>query len=332
MRPRFIRGNGGKKLTLRNLFDQWAQHPEQKQQAPRTVSRYRGVFDAVSIFLDNPDARAVTTADIRRYVEARMADETKPLSPHAARDVHKAAMSSIFTWARGKGVVIDNPATDITIKVTHAPQLRSKAATDQEARMVADAALAVSPEVAIARTLEAAIRWCPFLCLYTGCRIGEVTQLRREDVTLIDGVHILNIMPEAGTVKAGGSRYVPIHSRLIELGFIAFVEASPRGPLFFDPDTRRHQDAVTPQSQLMAGKVNRWARTHGLSDGRLTKPLHALRHRFMTCARRAGIEEQYAEQIAGHGPKGMNRRYGEFTPEVLHREVSKLEPSLVEGR
>lgn len=326
-------GGGRKKLTIPALFEQWAQHPEQATQAVATVSRYRGVFTAVATFLRNPDARGVTTADVRNYIEGRMKDEASPLRPRTARDVHKAALSAVYGWAVGKGIVPSNPAEDVTIKVRREQRVRDKDATDEEARAIADAAIAVAPEMAVARTLAAALRWCPLLCLYTGCRIGEATQLRREDVSEVGGVWVLCITPEAGTVKAGEVRRAPLHPRLIELGFLAFAESAPEtGPLFFDPTTRRRKDAVTPQSQLVASKVGQWARENGLGDPSLVKPLHALRHRFMTLARRAGIEEQYVEQVVGHSSGRTNRRYGRFPTDVLAREVGKLSAAMVEGR
>ncbi|MGH1574129.1 DUF6538 domain-containing protein [Methylobacterium sp. P31] len=66
------------KLTLKALFEKWEKHPEQQHTAARTKSRYRGVFEAVSAFLHNPDARGITTADLQKYVEARMHAETAP--------------------------------------------------------------------------------------------------------------------------------------------------------------------------------------------------------------------------------------------------------------
>jgi integrase len=326
-------GRAGKRVTLRALFDQWAKHPEQREQSPATVNRYRGVFDAAVTFLGDPDARDISPADIQRYIEGRMADEREPLKPRTARDVHKAALSAVFGWAESKGIVASNSAIGVKIKVRRAVQTRPKDASNDEARKIADAAMGIAPETAIAGTLESARKWCPLICLYTGCRIGEVTQLRREDVIEVEGVPVLHITPAAGTVKTGEYRYVPLHPKLIQLGFLAFVATAPAsGPLFLNPDTRRNRDAATPQSQLIASKVGQWARANGLDDPRLLKPLHALRHRFMTCARRAGIEEQYIEQIAGHAPGRMNRRYGDFPVDVLYREICKLEPSQVEGR
>jgi integrase len=313
------------------LFDRWASHPEQSEQAPRTVSRYRSVFGAVSLFLNHPSASAVTTDDLQGYIEARLSAPEKPLKPRPARDVHKAALSSVYGWAAAKRIMPSNPARDVHVKVPKARKLRPEEASDNEARGIADAALAL-PADTPARSVNAARRWCPLIALYTGSRVGEVTQLRKQDVIAQSGIHVLRITPEAGTVKDREFRLVPVHPRLVELGFLRFVATAPDGPLFYDPANRRRKDAKTPQSELVAGDLSAWSRTVGLGDPQLLRPLHALRHRFMTCARRAGVEEQYVREMAGHSPGTRNRTYGTFPPSVLYRELCRLNPDMVEGR
>jgi integrase len=320
-------------LTLASLMERWEMHPENETVARRTKATYRSVFRAVSSFLDDPKATEVSVANLDRYFEARMTatDKTR-LKPRVARDVHKAALASVYGWALRKRLVPANPATDIRIKVKKPPTLRSKAASDVEARTFADAAIAITV-AASSPAMAAAQRWCPLLLLYTGTRIGELTQLRRND--LLDarnGYPMLRLTPEAGDIKDGEFRHVPIHSRLVELGFLDFVEAAEDGPLFYRLGSRRWKDATTPQSELVAGKVADFGRAFGLHDPRLKRPLHSLRHRFMTLARRASIEEQYVEAIAGHSPGTQNRKYGDFPADVLHREIQKLDAQVVEGR
>lgn len=42
-------------------------------------------------------------------------------------------------------------------------------------------------------------------------RVGEITQLRQEDVIQQEGVWAIRLTPEAGTIKTGDVRVVPIH-------------------------------------------------------------------------------------------------------------------------
>jgi len=43
---------------------------------------------------------------------------------------------------------------------------------------------------------SAARRWVPWLSAYTGARVGEITQLRKQDVIKRDGIHAIHITPE----------------------------------------------------------------------------------------------------------------------------------------
>ena len=52
--------------------------------------------------------------------------------------------------------------------------------------------------------ITAAKRWSPVLCAFTGARVTEMAQLRREDVRQEDGRWVLRVTPDVGSVKAGG--------------------------------------------------------------------------------------------------------------------------------
>ncbi len=81
----------------------------------------------------------------------------------------------------------------------------------------------------------------------------------------------------------------------------------------------------------MAREVAEWAAPI-VDTPELRKVLHAIRHRFISCCRQAGVEEQYALAIAGHAPGSQHRGYGEFAADVLRREINKLDWTKVEGR
>lgn len=74
---------------------------------------------------------------------------------------------------------------------------RGKDLTDEETAAIlraanAPAGLRVKPKMAAAR------RWVPWLLAYTGARLGEMVQLRGQDVRQEGNVWTLNITPEAG--------------------------------------------------------------------------------------------------------------------------------------
>lgn len=49
--------------------------------------------------------------------------------------------------------------------------------------------------------LAAAKRWVPWLCAFTGARVGEMIQIRKEDVRREGKLWMLHVTPEAGPVN-----------------------------------------------------------------------------------------------------------------------------------
>ena len=308
------------------LYEQWASHAEQRDgNARSTLKRYRGVFAPFAAFLSNPPAASVTPDDVARYFEHRLAGG---LSPRTARDVHKAALSSVFGWARGKRLVATNPVSGYRIKARKKARVRDKSFTDAEAATILSAARAIIPDGAYSATR----RWVPVLCAYTGARVQEMTQLRKADVHRHpDGFYFLRLTGEAGTIKDRDTRDVPLHPRVVKEGFVRFVKAAHDGPLFYDPKTRRRADAETSLAESRARKLAQWVREDvGVTDPGVA-PNHAWRHRFKTAATRAGIEGRYADAITGHAPRTQGEDYGEKLAAVLYREVKRIKIEWIEG-
>lgn len=69
--------------------------------------------------------------------------------------------------------------------------------------------------------------WIPLIGLYTGARLNEICQLYVDDIRKEDGIYYFNITrdrPDQSTKNVQSIRKVPIHSKLIELGFLDFVK------------------------------------------------------------------------------------------------------------
>jgi integrase len=67
------------------------------------------------------------------------------------------------------------------------------------------------PRAAELPKTSAAKKWAPWLCAYTGARVGEIVQLRKKDVWREGKINVMRITPEAGTVKGRQLREVPLH-------------------------------------------------------------------------------------------------------------------------
>nr|WP_244626932.1 tyrosine-type recombinase/integrase [Microvirga tunisiensis] len=227
-----------------------------------------------------------------------------------------------------------NPAEKVKVTVPVKPKLRSKGFTDDEARKILSAALALpsrltTPEHAAAR------RWVPWLCAYTGARVNEITQLRRKDVlegTLVreeEGrqvektYYFIRITPEAGSQKNHTFREVPLHDHLIEQGFIDFVKRCEQEPLFYS--TRRQKKGVTgynPTYARVGQSIAVWVRGLGI-DHPDVRPNHAWRHRFKTIGRRCGMDSAKLDAIQGHAQADEGGSYGGFPWDSLKSEIDK---------
>src|SRR4029077_10185851 len=139
------------------------------------------------------------------------------------------ASKTVFGWAVEHKRLPRNPFADVKITVPKKQALRdTKAFLPAERRTILAAALSITN---IDTPDDAAKRWVPWLCAYTGARPGEITQLRGGDVIERDGVHALRITPAAGSVKGKKARVVPLHEHLIAQGFLRFVTEQGTGPL-----------------------------------------------------------------------------------------------------
>ena len=140
---------------------------------------------------------------------------------------------------------------------------------EAEALAILSAALRYIPGLRENPRTAAAKRWLPWLCAFSGARVREMGQLRRQDLQREGELWVLRITPEAGTVKTDEARHFVLHKQLIDLGFPAFVQASPEGPLFVTPG--KSGDVLGP----LAGLLNRNARIrspHRARPQRSAKP------------------------------------------------------------
>jgi integrase len=309
-------------VSIRGLFKGWEREARAGNYAEKTFDEYRAVVERLVKFLNHDDAARVSPKDIVAYKDMRLGTinpRTKAsLSPKTVNDGDLAALRSIFGWAVTNHRLSNNPAKGITVKLAKPVRLRGKGYTDEEAVKLLSAALAYRRRGKELEKTAAAKRWAPWLCAFSGARIGEVLQLRRGDVQRSGSHWTMVITPEAGPVKSKKRRVVPLHPQLIELGFIAFVEAAKEGYLFL---TAAKKTEVRGRLNGVKNRVSEFVRS--IVAGERIQPNHAWRHRLITLARKHGLDQELRRMITGHAGEGVDETdYGE--PEGLYREICKL--------
>jgi integrase len=309
------------KVPLFDLFDGYV---AERQPAPATQKAFRRQLEHLVAFLGHDDAARMTADDLVNWKDDLLApqpDGTRRAA-RTVKDTYLAAARAVFAWGVDNRRLDSNPAAGVRVRAPKKPRLRDPGFSETEALTILKATLGpsseqISPEHARAR------RWVPWLCAYTGARVNEMTQLRAEDVLEEDGVWVLRITPEAGSVKTHEARIVPIHSHLIDQGFLNVVGEIGSGPLFYDPRRGRGGSAQNPHSKKTGERLAAWVRSIGVADPEV-QPNHAWRHRFKTVGREAGMDPEARDRIQGHAPRSEGQAYGVWSAKALKTQIERL--------
>ncbi|MCG9115921.1 replication initiation protein [Laribacter hongkongensis] len=324
-------------LDLHMLFevvdDYLKQYPSQKKAA--MFKKLQTVMPLFKDIVGNKPIHNLRQMDIIRFLETiqklppRWSDicrqkKIKPaelatmglgeMSPKTYDDTYKAAITPFLTWASTYWQDRGFPTTLTTKSINYtgsreAGEMQQRAFRKDELQR-----LFMGPEMrSFAEDATQAHQfWLPHLALFTGARVNELCQLNpkldiRQDKD--SGVWFLDITENTETdervkksVKTKPSkRKVPIHSQLVELGFLDYVKrvSGVSKLLFhgFEPSRGR-------AAPLAADWFGEFLRELGLRDetpGARLVGMHAFRSTFLNAAMDLGVVN--AEAITGHAGK-----------------------------
>ena len=280
---------------------------------------WRTAIQRLIEFLGHDDAGALTAANLRDWRDALLLEKTAKGTLRTARTVRNKYLTPIkaaLNWAVEEQRIAANVATDVKVRVMKPEKLREKSYTEEEACTILKAARVEASDRHSAPSARAR-RWVPWLCAYSGARVNEITQLRREDIRKEEGVWTMRITPEAGNVKNRKARTVPLHAHLIEQGFIQMVEGLEAGPMFYDVTKRHAGNEESRQHKKVGERLAAWVRnTVKITDPNIA-PNHAFRDTFKTRAMEVGIQERVADAIEGHAPASVGQTYGHASIKTL---------------
>ncbi len=343
-------------LSLRELVAKWRDDPQNAPSAS-TVASYAKAFDRLATFVGHDDPTRLTTEDVERFKRHRL--DVDKVKPKTFKDSDLAALRSVLGWAiENKLLSAPNAAIGIKVRVPRRTLSRTeKGFSDAEAKAILRHALEYNRGRTEKAKTAAAKRWVPWLMAYSGARVGEVAQLRKQDVLRHEaGFWFMRLVPEAGTIKTNEPRDVPLHSHLIEQGFIQdLVENAPDGHLFLDPKgseptcskpTLRRKPM---RSHVQAGTVGISSKAASRTDdprgilgplqglkNRLqefvreivrdpeVQPQHGWRHRVKAVAFSVGVQERVIDEIQGHAPRHEGGRYGTVALETKQAAIERL--------
>ncbi|MDZ7893516.1 MAG: hypothetical protein U5M50_00275 [Sphingobium sp.] len=291
----------------------------ERQPSPATIKRWRPVMAHLVDHLGHDEPRRISADDIIGWKEALA---RQGASGRTIREVYLAAVKVVFAWGVENRKLDANPAAGVTVRVPKRHRPRGPSFTSAEARTILTASLArdqgkISREHALAR------RWIPWMCAYSGARVGEIAQMRGRDIIEVEGIWVMRITPEAGSTKSGHARIVPLHPHLIEQGLLKVAERAGDSAIFYDPARGRGGSAGNAHYRKVGERLAAWVREIGVDDPNV-QPNHGWRHLYKTLARRAGMEPEIRDAIQGHAPRSVGETYGEWPVDVLARAVRLL--------
>lgn len=175
---------------------------------------WRSNLSSLVTFVGHDALEKLTRDDVVRWRDHLIAQPAKSGKPRARSTVknnYLSPLKSMLKMACDEHWLKDNVATTVQVTVLKKPKLRSSAFRVDETRRILSATTQPAPP-RLAEGHRLARRWVPWLCAYTGARVGEMAQLRAEDVFQMEGIWALRITPEAGRVKTKQYREVPCTS------------------------------------------------------------------------------------------------------------------------
>lgn len=303
--------------AITGLAEGWWREAKAAGNAVSTYEAYQRAAKQLSEFLGHDDARAVTADDIIAFKNHRI-EQGVSLKTIGMGDL--SAIRQLYKWGVANRKVDHNPADGVKVAKQKKKRSRDPGFTDEEAVAVLSAAFHHKGVGKAAKHLSNARRWLPWLCAYSGARVGEMTQLRKQDLRQENGLWIIKITPEAGTVKDGDFRDVPLHPHLVEQGFPDFVAKAADGYLFMKVygNTDEAQRAAWKSAK---NRLTDFVRT-AITDPDV-QPNHAWRHRFITLARNLDIPWDTRCAITGHEPGEEGAKYGVASNEAKAAAIAK---------
>jgi integrase len=277
------------------LLRAWA---AERKPSPATLTKYARAFAQVARITGFEDLQQIGAGDVVKFKQRRLNAGIAPET--VADDVF--ACSAVCKWAVANQLLPSNPFTGLAPKLIRRSSSRRQGYTDEEARRILTAA----------REEAGWLRWAPWLLCFTGARVGELAEMRREHIQQDGGVWILNLVPTA--LHRGKNetfqRMIPLHPAVIEEGFLDYVaklQCRLSEPLFPDlpPDPRGGR--VTPATSRMA----RWMRRVVRIDDPRKAPSHSWRHRMEDELRKVRASAEVQDAITGrHNPRNAGAGYG----------------------
>lgn len=234
--------------------------------------------------------------------------------------------SSMINWACRKHV------GGLSVNVFSSLQTSKKRRPDTERRATTAEEIRTLFEHIKFDKAEPSLYWVPRIAAYSGMRVSEICQLMTDDIKEIDGIWAIDINDngDGKSLKTPNSRrIVPIHSKLLKLGFLEFVakRTAPKPRQLFGEIRAVNGKAGHSSSRKFGRLRDKLIRDGILPESSADMTFHGLRHSVATAFRNAEVPETLAAEILGH-EAGETMSYSRYAKkgalEKLREAIEKV--------
>ncbi|WP_158516066.1 site-specific integrase [Syntrophotalea acetylenivorans] len=174
--------------------------------------------------------------------------------------------------------------------------------------------------------------WLPLLALFTGARGEELAQLYTDDIEKYNGtdVYVIRLRENEernqGLKNETAPRVLPIHSKLISLGFLDYVKSRPKEEMLFGELKNKNGKNY----KGFGNNFNRkneygWKWKCGVTSEKTS--FHSFRHNVVDFFANSNISDRVACAIVGHKFKGsflVENYIKDVGPLVMQKAINKL--------
>ncbi len=292
---RRLSGAQEEKIVIADAWQAWMNSPMKRNPGKVTIGCYKGQWERFKTWIEKQGVQYlhdVTPANVENYSQQLWESGVSPGTFNA----HIKFLKSMFRVLKVRAGLVSNPWDQIPMKELERESRRNF--TPEELK-------------AVCGNATGNLRYIIGMGLYTGMRLGDVLNLRWEDVRFKEG--FIEHIPSKTARKKKKIR-LPIHPVMEVL--LKELRATSKGE-FLLPEERAlykyNHSAITKQIQAFfksCGIITQEQATNGHRRKAIVRiGFHSLRHSFVSLCAANMVPQVVIQELVGHGSPAMTALY-----------------------
>lgn len=330
--------------TITQVYEHWATFEPREA---KLVDEWRTAVNRFARLHGDPAVDQITASMIRDYRRTCVG-----LPARAGKTISALPLLEQVKLAKTRGLptlataTVNKALSAIRVTLEHAVEELeviegnvAKTIKSKAKRSLDDARLAFEPDDLIriftsplperSGVAPRTLFWTLLLAPFTGCRLDELGKLRPGNIKTYDGIPYIAIEPDRLRVRqeqegpgkrmktASAKRDIPLHSILLDAGFLEFVAARrDEGAEWLFPELKANR--YGSRTQRLSRVMNDFLDAIGLSDPELV--FYSFRHTGKR-AIRGKVAKEIVDLLFGHADGSVSTLYGRGADMAVLRDA-----------